>query len=248
MADSIKLYDLRDCDFPVDREFRTLQVFKCHVCGALSNLAWWSSSRWGGARNECPNDEQDWHRELDSKRDLLTEPHPKSYKKELRQEIDDLLSKVEVRNDLEGEPDCGYEAQAVLNDGFVVDGIGIRADGSMRFAGSISKVFPPFEETVFAGFSKDLPADIASDLRARIPVQHRLRVALDEARNGDPDAAKRLEEEGNHLVDLSCHKDDPKRDQRIGLLVIDYGFAYEHWRAEQRLAEAREKRSSSLGA
>jgi hypothetical protein len=50
-----KLYDLTVGDFPIDVTFRSLQVFKCSACGALTNETWWANCFMGGARVECPN-------------------------------------------------------------------------------------------------------------------------------------------------------------------------------------------------
>jgi hypothetical protein len=118
----VTLFDLAKGDFPISQSFRTVQVFECGICGSLSNRAFWANCFMGGARNFCPNNEEKWHYRLQAKRELLMKPHPESYKRELRQEIEQLLQCADVRNDLVGKPDVNRKARAVLQAGFIADG------------------------------------------------------------------------------------------------------------------------------
>lgn len=109
MTDRITLYDIRKHDYPNKRgdHFRSLQVFECWVCNALTNEVVMGGSMGYGVRAVCPNSAECWHHELEAKIKLLDMPHPKSYKQELQKEIDELKQKhrSKVKNDLKGEPD-----------------------------------------------------------------------------------------------------------------------------------------------
>ena len=121
MSKKIILYDLRIENFPNEHvfEFRTLQVFKCWVCSALSNnvtrrYSISTVTGWQGMELSitCPHSSECWHHELYRKvRWLKSHPHPKSYKDELKQEIDEELNELRplVCNDLVGNPDTSLE-------------------------------------------------------------------------------------------------------------------------------------------
>jgi hypothetical protein len=109
MSEPIKLYDLDKRDYLNKRgdSFRSLQVSKCWVCGALSNYVIMGGYPGYGVRVICPNSSECWHHELEEKIEWLDNPHPKSYKDELQKEIDEMKKQhsEDIKNDLEGNPD-----------------------------------------------------------------------------------------------------------------------------------------------
>src|SRR3989344_2405627 len=108
MKARVKLYDLRKKDIPLYKEFRTLQVFECWVCGALTNKMYAGAAIPIGYHEDvvCPNAGECWHHELEKKRRWLAKPHPEDYKKALRREIDEFRKKHQskAKNDLAGKP------------------------------------------------------------------------------------------------------------------------------------------------
>ncbi len=107
--DQIKLYDIQKNELPPDRRyrFRTLQVFKCRVCGALTNEVR-RGGRFGASLVcECPNSSEPWHYDLAAKVEWLGKPHPKSYKAELRSEIDEerAANALKIKNNVVGPAD-----------------------------------------------------------------------------------------------------------------------------------------------
>lgn len=110
MPETVRLYDVTTRDYPNQRGdiFRSLQIFKCWVCGVLSNrvIVGWHSPGYG-VRVVCPNSSECWHHELEKRVELLYKPHPQSYKDKLQSEIDAIKQKhlAGAKNDLEGNPD-----------------------------------------------------------------------------------------------------------------------------------------------
>ena len=118
MPETVKLYDLTKSDYPNQRgdSFRSIQVFVCWVCDALSNKVIMGGHPGYGVRAKCPNSAQCWHHEFEEKMLLLREPHPKSYKDELQNEINELKRQHgPVKNDLKGDPDMSLPRRAVTN-------------------------------------------------------------------------------------------------------------------------------------
>jgi len=115
MSEDVVLYDMREKDHPNKRGdvFRTLQVFKCWVCYALTNKVKVTAGGYPGYVYvmTCPNSSECWHHELERKIRWLRNPHPKSYKEELREEIDTERKEnaLFVINDLEGPYDKKLE-------------------------------------------------------------------------------------------------------------------------------------------
>ena len=68
-----KLYDLRKRDYPNKRgnHFRSLQVFECWVCGALSNEVVMGGWPGYGIRCICPSATECWHHDLENKINLF---------------------------------------------------------------------------------------------------------------------------------------------------------------------------------
>ncbi|MEK7498536.1 MAG: hypothetical protein AAB611_01600 [Patescibacteria group bacterium] len=116
MSEDIVLYDMRKKDYPNKRgdTFRTLQVFKCWVCNALTNRVTMGGYPGYGCATICPNSGECWHHELEEKIKWLKYPHPGSYKEELRQEIDAMRKEYEhlVEHDLLGACDKTLEKSA----------------------------------------------------------------------------------------------------------------------------------------
>ncbi|OGL73029.1 hypothetical protein A3E39_00750 [Candidatus Uhrbacteria bacterium RIFCSPHIGHO2_12_FULL_60_25] len=117
---SVRLYDLRKDNFPDKRgdDFRSLQVFTCWVCGAVTNRVVMGGYPGYGVRVICPNSSECWHHELEQKVSWLEHPHPKAYTDALRQEIEGF--KVEhqslVQSDIEGDPDHSLKGQVTNNE------------------------------------------------------------------------------------------------------------------------------------
>ncbi len=107
------LYDLRQADFPMRKNFRMLQVHACVVCRAQSNLAYWKpGTRWSPAEASfsCKNKDKDWHALIEDKLELLQHPHPASYLEMLKQEIETIRKQQCKEDDLEGEFDTSQTA------------------------------------------------------------------------------------------------------------------------------------------
>lgn len=104
-----KTFDIRKNDYPKDMSiFRTLQIFECPICGALTNRVYYSQYRiYDGIVTICPQADECWHHEIEAKKLLNKYPHPKSYKEELKKEIEGMKQshKNQIKNDLTGNPD-----------------------------------------------------------------------------------------------------------------------------------------------
>ncbi len=82
MSNKIKLYDLRNRDYPNKRGdvFRSLQVFECYVCGALSNEVVMGGWPGYGVRVICPQSSECWHHALEDKINAMDESLDKKMK------------------------------------------------------------------------------------------------------------------------------------------------------------------------
>lgn len=118
MAHTEKLYDIEKNDHPNKRgdEFRSIQIWKCSVCHALTNRVMMGGSPGLGTRIGCPNDAECWHHELRRKALWLEKPHPKAYREALALEVEELRLRHthEAKNDLVGSPDHA-QMRTVLN-------------------------------------------------------------------------------------------------------------------------------------
>jgi len=107
MSEAIQLHKLSSSSkVHLYQCFRSIQVGKCTICGALTNYVYGHFRE--GSRFECPNKSQQWHGPLSRKIDWKNKhPHPQSYKDELQAEIDEVLKQNanSIKNDLEGNPD-----------------------------------------------------------------------------------------------------------------------------------------------
>ncbi|MDE1970706.1 MAG: hypothetical protein KGI50_04000 [Patescibacteria group bacterium] len=118
-TNDVQLYDLRRKTYPNQRgdSFRSLQVFLCPICAALTNKVVMGGYPGYGVRAVCPNSVEDWHHNLEDRVGLLHKfPHPKSYKEELQKEIDEMREayKSLIKNDIVGNPDMNLMS-AVTN-------------------------------------------------------------------------------------------------------------------------------------
>lgn len=123
--DNVKLYDIEKDNYPSNRgdEFRSLQVFECGVCKALTNQVVMGGSMGYGVRTICPNGSECWHHELEGKVELLEQPHPKSYKNALKKEIDQIRkkNKAKTKNNIKGEPDFKLKDEVTNTKSFNLD-------------------------------------------------------------------------------------------------------------------------------
>ncbi len=113
--DDVILYDLRKDNYPSKRgdTFRSLQVFECWVCKAVTNEIIMGGSMGYGVRAVCPNGSKCWHHELEDKVKLLAKPHPKSYKDELTKDIENDRNRYQnrIKNDILGNPDLSLKEE-----------------------------------------------------------------------------------------------------------------------------------------
>ncbi len=103
------LYDLDRRDYPSERGdvFRTLQVFRCSVCQALSNRVVMGGYPGYGVRTICPNAHACWHHLLEQRVSRLLPTSSTEINYAHRQEVDDLRVRYGIRrvHDLVGTPD-----------------------------------------------------------------------------------------------------------------------------------------------
>lgn len=109
MTEQVRLYDIRDKDYPNNRgdTFLSLQVFECWVCGSTTNQVIMGGYPGYGIRAICPNSREGWHHDIEDKINLARKPHPTFYQKEIDAEIQDMKErrKSSIKNDVVGEPD-----------------------------------------------------------------------------------------------------------------------------------------------
>ena len=102
-----RLYDLRERLYPSRRgdQFRSLQVFECWVCGAITNHVIMGGWPGYGVRTLCPQRRECWHHELEDKIVYL-----------LKGEIVTLREEFagHIQNDVAGAPDVSLKC-AVFN-------------------------------------------------------------------------------------------------------------------------------------
>lgn len=116
--DPSRLFDMRKNDWPRD-EFaiwRTVQVYRCGICGALTNECFGRGCLLSTSlvHTICPNAMECWHHELEIKLEWLNHPHPRAYRETLEEEIRELRAGVKrsVRNNVVGDADTSL----VVND------------------------------------------------------------------------------------------------------------------------------------
>lgn len=99
--------------YRVKSRFRSVQVHRCWVCGALTNLVFIGGWPGCGVRMCCPQSHLSWHHLLEEKIKLLQLPHPQSYGDELGAEIAQLKiqHQGETKDDLVGDYDLTQERE-----------------------------------------------------------------------------------------------------------------------------------------
>jgi len=104
-----KLCDLNKREQPKQKgmPFRSLQIFICSVCGGKTNNLSNGVPPMGGPFIYCANAGKKWHEVLAGKFRLASQPHPKSYLRDLEEDIEGILkdNKEDIKNDLVGTPD-----------------------------------------------------------------------------------------------------------------------------------------------
>ncbi len=107
--ETVRLYDISQCNYPNQRgdSFRSLQVFECIVCTAMTNCVVMGGWPGYGMRIICPNSGECWHHEIELKIKWLKKPHPAVYMQDLEMEIETMRGAAAeyVRHDLAGNPD-----------------------------------------------------------------------------------------------------------------------------------------------
>lgn len=104
--DPVRLTDVRTALPQTPGAFRSLQVYRCDVCGAHTNKAYSVDLMTGrGVRTLCAYSGESWHFLVWEKRRMLSRPHPKSYREEMEQEIQGILTKHHVNDDVVGDAD-----------------------------------------------------------------------------------------------------------------------------------------------
>lgn len=114
MAEKTQLYDIREHNYPNQRgdHFRSLQVFECDICGAITNvvmLGGWPSL---GLRTACPHSGKCWHHELQiTIEDLENGPY-RGYEEDFKLILQKLRDQLrdEIKNDLIGNPDLNLKS------------------------------------------------------------------------------------------------------------------------------------------
>ncbi len=114
MSNCVHLYDIRERNYPSFKgsTFRSVQVFRCWVCGTLTNRIVIGGNFSIGIRTVCPYSSRCWHHELEEKKTMLERPHPRAYRVALEKECSTLLADhhYELRDDISGIPDRSLES------------------------------------------------------------------------------------------------------------------------------------------
>lgn len=114
-----QLVDLR-IGYPDRNTFPTLQVFECDICGSLTNIVYGPHKYLPRVHAVCPSADEKWHYTIREKMEWLAErPHPKTYARELRKEINKLKREAVKKavNRLFGNPDLSQRLAVVKTGG-----------------------------------------------------------------------------------------------------------------------------------
>lgn len=111
--EAVRLYDISQRNYPNQRgdSFRSLQVFECRVCAAVTNHVVMGGWPGYGMRIICPNSDKCWHHEIELKIEWLKKPHPAAYVQALEMEIKTMRDAIaeHVHHDLAGSPDMNQK-------------------------------------------------------------------------------------------------------------------------------------------
>ena len=115
MTEEIRLYDIREKDYPNQRgdSFRSLQVFECAVCEALTNLVIMGGAPGLGIRMLCPHSSDCWHHDLAIKiQELRLEykSQPQQFREKVREILGALRSFKVLTDDIVGNPDLSLKS------------------------------------------------------------------------------------------------------------------------------------------
>jgi hypothetical protein len=131
-----------------------------------------------------------------------------------------------------------WYAQAVLHDGYVVDGVGFHPGGEKRMAmfagGGLLPAFPPFVEEVFKSVMATIPEGTVSLARRHIQAEHAFFLALKDLPRGREFAEEAHKSSGLDEV----HNEARAVSGMLDLLHeihSNYQKAYWQWEAEQHL-------------
>ncbi len=103
---ALRLYDVSKELPRLGSEFRTKQVYRCDHCETRFNRASYLDTISGrGVHTFCPYAGKKWHELVAEKRRMLLRPHPKSYREEMEQEIQEILKHHHVKDDVVGNAD-----------------------------------------------------------------------------------------------------------------------------------------------
>jgi len=100
-------------------EDRTLQVFACMVCGHLTNRVQVTPRVNPGTQYVCPSEGQDWHKLLKKKKQMLRDPHPSSYRKEMIKEIEEIVRLHRPGHDVVGNAENNKKGHIGMRGEFV---------------------------------------------------------------------------------------------------------------------------------
>lgn len=114
MTEEIRLYDIREHNYPNRRgdHFRSLQVFECGVCGAITNEVIMGGAPGLGVRVLCPHSSECWHHDVGIKIQELRLEYRNNDRgfKEKVTEIRGVLKKLGIiTDDIEGNPDLSLK-------------------------------------------------------------------------------------------------------------------------------------------
>lgn len=117
MSEEIHLYDIRERNYPNKRNdnFRSLQIFECNVCEALTNFVIMGGSPGLGMRVLCPHSSDCWHHDLAIKIRELRVTY-KSEPQRFREKVIEILGTLRrfkiLTDDILGVPDLSLKSSA----------------------------------------------------------------------------------------------------------------------------------------
>lgn len=109
MSEEMRLYDLREKDYPNKRgdSFRIIQVFECPTCLALTNLVIMGGAPGYGVRFICPYASECWHHDIEEEIEKLRKGLYRGYPDDFKEKVDILRAEwsYRIRNDIVGDVD-----------------------------------------------------------------------------------------------------------------------------------------------
>jgi hypothetical protein len=242
---TIKLYDLRNNDYPREEIFHSLQVFKCSACGVRWNRTGHLGSclsTHGRVIAKCPHRRHPWHERAVALHACTRAVHPKAYQEAAQQELTELLREAAPVDVLVGDPVVDWIA-GVQSDGYLIDGVVFYPDGDRQMARSERNEphWPPFVEGVFERVAGGFDETIRECLQEEIRLQSAFEQATHRMEQLDQEAP-----EVRRQLRISLHSVYARIDAVFGESRTDkvmpefhrrYRNAYWQWRVGQHLAE-----------